>query len=110
MRKTKLRVGWGSGFVGSTTAQRIVDMDLADVVITDILGWGSGGARGAGHDGVRAGLRGPIQKATGDFSTASGDLFRGDGEQAIVVVITAGFPRKPGMSRDESAEGPLPMW
>jgi malate/lactate dehydrogenase len=32
----------GSGFVGSTTAQRIVDADLADVVITDIL------------DGVRA--------------------------------------------------------
>ncbi len=27
----------GSGFVGSTTAQRIVDADLADVVITDIL-------------------------------------------------------------------------
>ena len=27
----------GSGFVGSTTAQRIVDMELADVVLTDIL-------------------------------------------------------------------------
>jgi malate/lactate dehydrogenase len=27
----------GSGFVGSTTAQRIVDLELADVVLTDIL-------------------------------------------------------------------------
>ena len=27
----------GSGFVGSTTAQRIVDAELADVIITDIL-------------------------------------------------------------------------
>jgi len=27
----------GGGFVGSTTAQRIVDMELADVVLTDIL-------------------------------------------------------------------------
>ena len=27
----------GSGFVGSTTAQRIVDMELADVILTDIL-------------------------------------------------------------------------
>jgi len=27
----------GSGFVGSTTAQRIVDLELADVVVTDIL-------------------------------------------------------------------------
>ena len=27
----------GSGFVGSTTAQRIVDLELADVILTDIL-------------------------------------------------------------------------
>ena len=27
----------GGGFVGSTTAQRIVDLELADVVLTDIL-------------------------------------------------------------------------
>jgi len=42
----------GGGFVGSTTAQRIVDKELADVVLTDIL---DGRQRqGAGHDGVRA--------------------------------------------------------
>jgi malate dehydrogenase len=86
----------GSGFVGSTTAQRIVDADLADVVITDIL------------DGVPAGKAldmmesGPITRtdshATG-ISTNTGD-YSGTANSDIVV-ITAGFPRKPGMSRDD---------
>src|ERR1700681_4495679 len=86
----------GSGFVGSTTAQRIVDADLADVVITDIL------------DGVPAGKAvdimesGPITRsdarATG-ISTGNGD-YSGTANSDIVV-ITAGFPRKPGMSRDD---------
>ena len=86
----------GSGFVGSTTAQRIVDADLADVVITDIL------------DGVPAGKAldimesGPITQtdshATG-VSTNTGDYGATAGSD--IVVITAGFPRKPGMSRDD---------
>ncbi|GAC1668374.1 MAG: malate dehydrogenase [Candidatus Acidiferrum sp.] len=86
----------GSGFVGSTTAQRIVDAELADVVITDIL------------DGVPAGKAldmmesGPITRtdarATG-LSTNTADYSGTAGSD--IVVITAGFPRKPGMSRDD---------
>ncbi len=86
----------GSGFVGSTTAQRIVDADLADVVITDIL---EGVPAGKGLDMLESG---PITRTdsraigistnTGDYSaTANSDI----------VVMTAGFPRKPGMSRDD---------
>jgi malate dehydrogenase len=85
----------GSGFVGSTTAQRIVDMELADVVLTDIL---EGPPAGKALDMIEAS---PITKsdafATG-LSTATGD-YSGTANSDIVV-ITAGFPRKPGMSRD----------
>src|SRR5258708_34414193 len=85
----------GSGFVGSTTAQRIVDMELADVVLTDIL---DGPPAGKALDMVEAS---PITKshahATG-LSTATGD--HSGPPHSDIVVITAGFPRKPGMSRD----------
>src|SRR6266446_2740808 len=60
----------GGGFVGSTTAQRIVDKELADVVLTDIL---EGVPGGKGLDMMESG---PItrtdSRATG-ISTASGD-------------------------------------
>src|SRR5258705_13874037 len=86
----------GSGFVGSPTAQRIVDMELADVILTDIL---DGPPAGKALDMVEAT---PITKsdarATG-LSTATGD-YSGTANSDIVV-ITAGFPRKPGMSRDD---------
>ncbi len=86
----------GGGFVGSTTAQRIVDRELADVVLTDIL---DGPPTGKALDMMESG---PItradSRATG-VSTASGDYSATAGSD--VVVITAGFPRKPGMSRDD---------
>src|SRR2546426_8969851 len=86
----------GGGFVGSTTAQRIVDMELADVVLTDIL---EDVPAGKGLDMLESG---PItrtdSRATG-ISTASGDYSAT--VNSDVVVITAGFPRKPGMSRDD---------
>jgi malate dehydrogenase len=86
----------GGGFVGSTTAQRIVDMELADVVLTDIL---EGVPSGKALDMMESG---PItrtdSRATG-ISTASGDYSATAGSD--VVVVTAGFPRKPGMSRDD---------
>src|SRR5690348_5065332 len=86
----------GSGFVGSTTAQRIVDMELADVVLTDIL---DGPPAAKALDMMETG---PItrtdSRATG-ISTANGDYSATAGSD--VVVITAGFPRKPGMSRDD---------
>jgi malate dehydrogenase len=86
----------GGGFVGSTTAQRIVDLELADVVLTDIL---DGPPAGKALDLVEATpITGTDSYATG-ISTASGD-YSGTAN-SDVVVITAGFPRKPGMSRDD---------
>ncbi len=86
----------GGGFVGSTTAQRVVDLELADVVLTDIL---DGPPAGKALDMVESA---PITRtdsfATG-ISTASGDYSAT--ADSDVVVITAGFPRKPGMSRDD---------
>ncbi len=86
----------GGGFVGSTTAQRIVDMELADVVLTDIL---DGPPAGKALDMVESGpITGTDSFAVG-VSTAGGDYSATEGSD--VVVITAGFPRKPGMSRDD---------
>jgi malate dehydrogenase len=95
MRK-KVTVVGGAGFVGSTTAHRIVDRELADVVIADVM------------DGVPAGRAldllesTPIVRSAVDargISTAAGD-YR-ETANSDIVVITAGFPRKPGMSRND---------
>jgi malate dehydrogenase len=82
----------GSGNVGATVAHRLADKQLADVVLIDIL---EGIPQGKGLDLFEAG---PIEgydlriKGTNDYAdTANSDL----------VVMTAGFPRKPGMSRDD---------
>src|SRR5271165_6042960 len=86
----------GGGFVGSTTAQRIVDLELADVVLTDIL---EGAPAGKALDMVEST---PITRTDANaigISTANGDYSATAGSD--VVVITAGFPRKPGMSRDD---------
>ncbi len=82
----------GAGNVGATLAHRLVDRQLGDVVLIDIL---EGIPQGKGLDLLEAG---PIEgydcrvKGTNDYAdTANSDL----------VVMTAGFPRKPGMSRDD---------
>ncbi len=86
----------GGGFVGSTTAQRIIDSQLADVVLTDIL---EGSPAGKALDMAEsAPILGTDSHPTG-ISTASGDYSATAGSD--VVVVTAGFPRKPGMSRDD---------
>jgi len=86
----------GGGFVGSTTAQRILDAGLADVVLTDIL---EGVPAGKALDMLEsAPILGSDAHAAG-LSTANGD-YR-DTANSDIVVITAGFPRKPGMSRDD---------
>jgi len=86
----------GGGFVGSTTAQRIHDAGLADVVLTDIL---EGVPAGKALDMAEsAPILGSDSQAFG-ISTASGD-YR-ETANSDVIVITAGFPRKPGMSRDD---------
>ncbi len=82
----------GSGNVGATLAQRLAEKQLGDVVLIDIL---EGIPQGKGLDMLESG---PVEgfdvkiKGTNDYAdTANSDL----------VVITAGFPRKPGMSRDD---------
>jgi malate dehydrogenase len=86
----------GGGFVGSTTAQRIHDMGLADVVLTDIM---EGVPAGKALDMLESGpILGSDSRAVG-ITTASGDYK--ETANSDVVVITAGFPRKPGMSRDD---------
>src|SRR5271163_4115316 len=86
----------GGGFVGSTTAQRIHDAGLADVVLTDIL---EGVPAGKALDMAESGpILGADAHAVG-ISTASGDYK--ETANSDVIVITAGFPRKPGMSRDD---------
>ena len=86
----------GGGFVGSTTAQRILDAGLADVVLTDIL---DGVPTGKALDMLEsAPILGSDAHSIG-ISTASGD-YR-ETANSDIVVVTAGFPRKPGMSRDD---------
>jgi malate dehydrogenase len=86
----------GGGFVGSTTAQRIVDSGLADVVLTDIL---ESVPAGKALDMLEsAPISGSSVRATG-ISTAGGDYK--ETANSDIVVITAGFPRNPGMSRDD---------
>ncbi|HEV2342160.1 MAG TPA: malate dehydrogenase [Candidatus Acidoferrales bacterium] len=86
----------GGGFVGSTTAQRVLDSGLADVVLTDIL---EGVPAGKALDMLEsAPISGSSVDATG-ISTGSGDYK--ETANSDIVVITAGFPRKPGMSRDD---------
>ncbi len=86
----------GGGFVGSTTAQRIVDAELADVVLTDIL---EGVPAGKALDMLESGPISRTDSRAVGISTAAGD-YR-DTANSDIVVITAGFPRKPGMSRDD---------
>src|ERR1700682_6743242 len=86
----------GSGFVGSTSAQRIVDADLADVVITDILDGVPGGKE---LDMTESALITRTDSRATGISTNTGDYSAT--ENSDIVVITAGFPRKPGMSRDD---------
>ena len=86
----------GGGFVGSTTAQRILDSGIADVVLTDIL---DGVPAGKALDMLESGpILGSDSHAAG-ISTGTGD-YR-ETANSDIVVITAGFPRKPGMSRDD---------
>ena len=83
----------GAGNVGSTAAMRLAEKELADVILVDVL------------DGIPAGKAldltqaAPIEEhdcrivgCTEDYS---------DARDSDIVIITAGIPRKPGMSRDD---------
>ncbi|MGH9327884.1 MAG: malate dehydrogenase [Terriglobia bacterium] len=82
----------GSGNVGATLAQRLADKGLADVVLVDIL---EGVPQGKGLDLLEAGpIEGYDVRVTGTNDYA-------DTANSDVIVMTAGFPRQPGMSRDD---------
>jgi malate dehydrogenase len=87
----------GSGFYGSTTALRLAEYDIFDtVVLTDIL---EGKAEGLALDMNQSrSIEGFETKIIGATTTADGQGY-GATANSDVVVITAGLPRKPGMSR-----------
>lgn len=80
----------GSGFVGQTTVMRLLEKSLGDVVLIDII---EGKPQGLALDLKQAApVEGyePLVTGTNDYADTAG---------SDVVVITAGFPRQPGMSR-----------
>jgi len=82
----------GSGNVGATAAQRIVDKELADVVLIDII---EGVPQGKALDLLQSG---PVE---GYDSRILGTNDYKDTANSDIVIITAGLPRRPGMSRDD---------
>jgi len=82
----------GAGFVGATTAQRIVEKNLADVVLTDIV---EGLPQGKALDLMESS---PVE---GFDAKISGTNNYADTKDSDLIVITAGLARKPGMSRDD---------
>lgn len=80
----------GSGNVGATTALMIVERELADVILIDVIegipqGKGLDMAESAPIDGFDSKVYG-----TNDYAEIRG---------SDIVIVTAGLPRKPGMSR-----------
>jgi malate dehydrogenase len=82
----------GSGNVGATAAHWIASKELADVVLIDII---DGVPQGKGLDLLEAM---PIEKR--DVHIVGTQDYK-DTANSDIVVVTAGVPRKPGMSRDD---------
>ncbi|MFW5936424.1 MAG: malate dehydrogenase [Desulfosalsimonas sp.] len=82
----------GAGNVGATAAQRLAEKQLCDVVLVDIA---EGLPQGKALDLAEAA---PIEKHDACLS-GSNDYTETAGSD--IVIITAGIPRKPGMSRDD---------
>ena len=82
----------GAGFVGATCAQRILEKELADVVLVDVV---EGMPQGKALDMMES-------AAVEQFDTViAGTNSYSETKNSDVVVITAGLARKPGMSRDD---------
>ena len=82
----------GSGNVGATAAHWIAAKELADVVLIDIM---EGVPQGKALDLLQAM---PVEKRD-SYIVGTNDY--ADTANSDIVVITAGIPRKPGMSRDD---------
>jgi len=82
----------GAGATGATTAEVLARRDYADIVLTDIKeGLPQGKALDINQMGAVLGYEANVAGTNGYEDTAGSD----------VVVITAGLPRQPGMSRDD---------
>ena len=82
----------GAGNVGASCALRLADKELADVVLVDIV---EGVPQGKGLDILQSC---PVEGA--DVQVTGTNSYE-DTANSDIVVMTAGFPRKPGMSRDD---------
>lgn len=93
----------GAGFYGSTTAQRLAQFDVFDtVVLTDIIaGKPEGLALDLNQSRPIEGFQTKVVGVTTDPATGAGYEATAGSD---VVVITAGLPRKPGMSRMDLIE------
>jgi malate dehydrogenase len=82
----------GAGNVGASCAVRLADQELADVVLVDVVeGIPQGKALDIMQSGPVQGVDVRLVGANDYEPTANSDI----------VIVTAGFPRKPGMSRDD---------
>ncbi|HXG32670.1 MAG TPA: malate dehydrogenase [Bryobacteraceae bacterium] len=82
----------GAGNVGASCALRLADQELADVVLVDVVeGIPQGKALDIMQSGPVQGVDVRLVGANDYEPTANSDI----------VIVTAGFPRKPGMSRDD---------
>ena len=82
----------GAGNVGATTAQRLAEKELCDVILVDII---EGVPQGKALDLTQAA---PIEKHDAHLTGTNGYE---ESAGSDIVIITAGIPRKPGMSRDD---------
>ena len=82
----------GAGFVGSTAAHWAAQKELGDVVLLDI---NEGAAKGKALDLFEAS---PVEQFD---SRVTGTSNYADIAHSDIVILTAGIPRKPGMSRDD---------
>jgi len=82
----------GAGHVGATAAQRLAEKELCDVVLIDII---EGVPQGKALDLTEAA---PIEKH--DARLTGANVYDAS-KDSDIVIITAGIPRKPGMSRDD---------
>ena len=83
----------GAGNVGATAAMRLAEKELADVVLIDII---EGVPAGKALDLTEAA---PIEKHDAKLMGVTGSY--SEAKNSNLVIITAGIPRKPGMSRDD---------
>jgi malate dehydrogenase len=83
----------GAGNVGATAAMRLAEKELADVVLIDVLeGVPAGKALDLAEAAPIEGHDCRIEGCTNEYAKAEG---------SDIIIITAGIPRKPGMSRDD---------